>query len=116
MNHREETLGIVYRFLMPSLKLKDRDNEGRSREESLHRYLLERFGGYTATAANIYGYWKDARGADVYGEHKEYTVALKEPGLLPELKRFLAKQTREMREQSLYVEEGEEARLLIPID
>ena len=76
---------------------------------SIYRYLLDTFGGYTAAAGNIYGYWKDEDGRESYGEHKEYKVGLKHPARLPELKAFLARLSAQLEEECLYVECGREA-------
>jgi hypothetical protein len=106
---REEPAGRIAAFLVPSLKLKNRDEHGQALEESVHRYLLDTFGGYTAAAGNIFGFWKDAAGRESYGEHKRYEVGLKDESKLPELKRFLAKLARDMDEQCLYLQTGDEA-------
>ena len=99
--------GPIAAFLLPSLKLKHR-----SLEEKVHHFLLEEFGGYTATAGNIYGYWKDDNGGVDYGEHKEYKVALLDDTRLPALERFLADIAAEMDEKTIYLEAGKEARFV----
>lgn len=96
-------------FLVPSLKLKQRDRSGQTDEEKIHRYLLERFGGYRAAAGNIFGYWKDDAGKESYGEHKEYKVALLDDNRLPQLKQFLSRVCREIGEECIYLETGKEA-------
>jgi hypothetical protein len=108
-NPREEPIGKTATFLVPSLKLKKRSRSRQTLEEKIHRYLLRRFGGYTAAAGNIFGYWKDARGREFYGEHKEYKVALLEDRHVPELKRFIGELAAEMREECIYMEAGKEA-------
>ena len=106
---REESAGRVAAFLVPSLKLKDRSRSGPTLEDKIHRFLLRRFGGYTAAAGNIFGYWKDPSGREFYGEHKEYRVGLVEDRKLPELKRFLAGLAAEMDEQCIYLQAGGDA-------
>ena len=96
-------------FLVPSLKLKRRSKSGQQLEERIHRFLLRRFGGYTAAAGNIFGYWKDANGREFYGEHKEYKVGLLDDRRIPALKRFLAELAADLREECLYLEAGREA-------
>jgi hypothetical protein len=108
-NVREESIGKTATFLVPSLKLKERSGSGPTLEDKIHRYLLRRFGGYTAATGNIFGYWKDARGREFYGEHKEYKVAVLEDRRVPELKRFVAQLAAEMREECIYMEAGKEA-------
>ncbi len=113
---REERRGRAVTFLMPSLQLKKRDDQGRTVEERVHQFLLDQFGGYTAAAGNIFGYWKDDQGKPSYGEHKEYKVALVSEEKAPVLKEFLARMTAELGEECLYVETGEEASFLYPSD
>ena len=96
-------------FLVPSLKLKARSRRGPPIEDKIHRFLLRRFGGYTAAAGNIFGYWKDRTGKQLYGEHKEYKVGVFEERRVAELKRFLAELASEMGEQCIYLETGKEA-------
>ena len=106
---REECAGRIAAFLVPSLKLKDRAASGLALEEKIHRFLLRRFGGYTATAGNIFGYWQDDQGQVSYGEHKEYKVALKDDRRIHILRRFLAEVAAEMHEKCIYLEAGKEA-------
>ncbi len=101
--------GPIAAFLMPSLKLKNRSKSGSPLEEKIHQFLLEEFGGYTATAGNIFGYWQDENGDVDYGEHKEFKVALKDEDRLETLKRFLAEIAAEMQEKCIYLEAGKEA-------
>ena len=67
-------------------------------------FLMENFGGYTATSANLFGYWKEEDGQQSYGEHREFVVALPDDKGLPELKEFLGKTARMLDEKCLYVE------------
>ncbi len=75
MGYREQSLGTAVVFLLPSLKLKEPSSRGLSVENRLHTFLMDNFGGYTAQAGNIFGYWRDDRGRDSYGEHREFSVA-----------------------------------------
>ena len=108
-NIREECAGKIAAFLAPSLKLKDRAASGVPVEEKIHRFLIQRFGGYTAAAGNIFGYWKDEKGEVNYGEHKEYKVALQDDKRIGVLKRFLAELAADMGEKCIYLESGKEA-------
>lgn len=104
MSYREQPLGLNVRFLLPSLKLKEPCTNGETMEQQLHVFLMSNFGGYTATAANLFGYWKESHGGYTYGEHREFTVALPNDAGLPELKEFLGTVARTMGESCLYVE------------
>jgi len=112
MNYREKPLGKNVRFLLPSLKLKEPCASGETVEQSVHTFLMERFGGYTATAANVFGYWREADGGYSYGEHREFTVALPHGEGLAALKEFLGRTARVLGEKCLYVEVAGEGILL----
>jgi hypothetical protein len=104
MAHHETPLGKNVRFLLPSLKLKQPSANGDTIEQCVHVFLMENFGGYTATSANLFGYWKEEDGDHTYGEHREFVVALPDDKGLPELKEFLGKTARSLDEKCLYVE------------
>ena len=98
MNFREQKLGTSAMFLVPSFKLKQPVRSGLSVEGRLHEFLMENFGGYTAQAGNIFGYWRDASGKESYGEHRQFN-ALIDNSKMPVLKRFLAKMAEELSEE-----------------
>lgn len=104
MDYREQPLGKNVRFLLPSLKLKEPCPGGGTIEQSVHNFLVEHFGGYTASSATVFGYWREEDGTASYGEHREFTVALPNDRGLPELKRFLGQTARRLCESCLYVE------------
>ena len=110
---KHRSLGRVVLFLLPSLKLKRRSDEGDTVEERLHQTLLADFGGYTAAAGNIFGFWRND-GRDVYGEHREYRVATRDDGKREELEQFLAKLAGELGEEEIYCESGSEAFVIRP--
>jgi hypothetical protein len=112
MKYHERLLGKNVRFLLPSLKLKEPCSDGDTVEHSVHTFLVERFGGYTATAANVFGYWKESDGELSYGEHREFTVALPGEEGLAELKAFLGRMAGILGEKCLYVEVAGEAVVL----
>ena len=112
MDHREKALGRNVRFLLPSLKLKAPCEGGETVEQSVPAYLLEHFGGYTATSANLFGYWREGNGGYSYGEHREFVVALPDDQGLPELKDFLGRTARTLGEDCLYVDVAGFAMLL----
>src|ERR1700759_5715891 len=111
VTYREQRLGATAVFLLPSLKLKqpssDVSNEGR-----LHTFLMENFGGYTAQAGNIFGYWRSEAGEDSYGEHREFSVAFANDSKVGLLKDFLAKLARELHEECIYLRIGNETLLV----
>jgi hypothetical protein len=112
MPYLEKPLGKNVRFLLPSLKLKQPSSPGKTVEQTVHDFLMSHFGGYTATAANLFGYWVEENGAYSYGEHREFTVALQEENGLCELKQFLGEIVCTLDEKCLYVEVAGVALLL----
>ena len=112
MDYYEKALGKTVRFLLPSLKLKERCSSGETIEQSVHDFLVESFKGYTATSATVFGYWKDNQGTNSYGEHREFTVALSPDEGLSDLKDFLGRTALIMRESCLYFEVAGEAVLI----
>ena len=100
------------RFLLPSLKLKQPCAAGITVEQTVHEFLMRNFGGYTATAANLFGYWTEDGGDFSYGEHREFVVALPGGHGLPELKQFLGEIACTLDEKCLYVEVAGVALLL----
>jgi len=105
MGDSEQRLGEAAVFLLPSLKLKKRV-DGAPLEEKVHRFLMETFGGYTAAAGNIFGYWVDRQGKDSYGEHRQFRVAIDGDGKRARLTQFLAEIGRELEEESIFMEIG----------
>lgn len=114
MSYREQSLGSTVVFLLPSLKLKEPSVNGLSVENRLHNFLMDNFGGYTAQAGNIFGYWRDAGGRVSYGEHREFSVAFVEDSKLPILKAFVAKMAQELAEECIYLRAGQTASLIYP--
>jgi hypothetical protein len=102
---KEDSLGEAATFLLPSLKLKKRSTGGAPVEEEVHRFLLEHFGGYTAAAGNIFGYWVGPDGRESYGEHRQFLVAIDE-GKRRTLVEFLARIARELDEESILLQVG----------
>lgn len=114
MSYREQSLGTAVVFLLPSLRLKEPSPSGTTVENRLHTFLMDNFGGYTAQAGNIFGYWRDGLGRDSYGEHREFSVAFVDDAKLPLLKEFVAKMAHELSEECIYLRAGAEASLIYP--
>ena len=110
----EKRLGSTTVFLLPSLKLKQPATVGISVEARLHAFLMDNFGGYTAQAGNIFGYWRTDGRADSYGEHREFSVAFADRTKAELLKGFLARLALELREECIYLRVGDEAFLVYP--
>jgi hypothetical protein len=113
MAFREQRLGSTAVFLLPSLKLKEPVSAA-SNETRVHAFLMENFGGYTAQAGNIFGYWRNDSGEDSYGEHREFSVAFANESKAGLLKEFLATLARELHEECIYLRLGDETSLIYP--
>lgn len=113
--YRTESLGRMAAFLVPSVKLQQQTNRGKTFEQVIREFLISRYGGYTQTAGSISGYWRDQAGALHYGEHREFKVGFLGKDRIPELKEFLARIASEMKEQCMYLETGEDAMLVFPV-
>jgi hypothetical protein len=112
-----ETMGPVAAMLLPIEKLKTPSPRGVPFENEIHEFLSTNLNGYTVTSGSISGYWKDNRGHDIYGEHREYRVALPpSPTARQTLEIFLATLAREMHEVCIYMECAGEAWLIYAAD
>ena len=106
------SLGKPAMFLIPSAKMYDpaRGNIA----ARIHQFLIATFGGYTAATGNIYGWWIAEGRRLHYGEHRVFTVAFIGKERIPVLERFLADIARELDEDCLYLETGDDAWLIYP--
>ena len=110
---RLDALGRMAVFLLPSLKLKRRKRRGKSYDEIVHQFLMKNFGGYTASAGNIFGFWRDDQtGREFYGEHREYKVSFRGRDRMAMLQKFLSKLAAQLGEETIYLEYGEDAWLI----
>jgi hypothetical protein len=114
MKYKKENLGAMVTFLLPSLKLKEWNTYGETLEDRLHTFLLKEFSGYTASAANLFGYWRNHSGREFYGEHKEYKVSLLDENRVELLESFLVGIAHEMGEKSVYLAAGNDSWLVYP--
>jgi hypothetical protein len=114
---RIESLGRRALFLIPSVKVYNPKHSA-SRQgvaKLLHEFLTRTFGGYTCASGNIYGYF----GTEVaeYDELREFRVAFREDDRrtkVPLLQQFLADLCRDIGEECIYLEAGEDAMLVYP--
>jgi hypothetical protein len=75
---------------------------------------MDNFGGYTAQAGNIFGYWRSPGAPDSYGEHREFSVSFEDESKVALLKDFLALLARDLNEDCIYLRVGDEASLIYP--
>jgi hypothetical protein len=109
---RVEPLGRMAVFLLPSLKLKQK-KLGKSYEDIVHHFLMKHFAGYTASAGNIFGFWRDDEtGREYYGEHKQYKVSFRGEDRVAMMQKFLSQLAGELNEDCIYLEYGEDAWLV----
>ena len=75
---------------------------------------MNTFGGYTAMAGSIFGYWREGEDRDSYGEHRELSVASSDAVKIPMLKEFLAQVAHDLKEECIYLRTGHTAFLIYP--
>ncbi|HUS37284.1 MAG TPA: hypothetical protein VM680_18200 [Verrucomicrobiae bacterium] len=108
-----ESMGSVAAMLLPIDKLKKPSPRGVPFEREIHEFLSTNLNGYTVASGNISGYWKDNHGHEIYGEHREYRVALPPSQTARQtLEIFLGTLAHEMGEACIYLECGGEAFLI----
>lgn len=112
--YERENLGTMVVFLLPSVQLKKKGRRGTTLEYRLHDFLLQKFKGYTASMANVFGYWVNSKKKEFYGEHTEYKVSLLDRKHIVALEEFLIKLAVEMKEESIYMAAGDHSWLLYP--
>ena len=105
-------LGRIGVFLLPSLKMKSQSPRGQTYDQELHDFLMNSFTGYTVTAGNISGYWKDESGREQYGEHREYKIAFSDERQIPPVEKHIAHLAAELGEEFIYCEYDDRAFLL----
>ena len=106
-------MGSVAAMLLPIEKLKQPSPRGVPFEKEAHEFLATNFNGYTVTSGSISGYWKDNHGHEIYGEHREYRVALPPSKTARQtLELFLGTLAHDMDEVCIYLEVGGEATLI----
>jgi len=113
---KKQPLGRMAVFLIPSFKLKKRNDDGKTVEDMIHQFLIKNFSGYTVEAGNIFGYWRNEDNEEEYGEHRRFTVAFKGKEKIPILEEFLVKIAKLIDENCIYLETGEDAWLVYAND
>ncbi len=112
-----EDLGKRAMFLIPSVKVYN-SKYSKSRQSvarAIHNFLKDTFNGYTCASGNIYGYFGSE--STEYDELREFRVAFKEDEKktkVPKLMEFLATLCKDIGEECIYLECGEDAFLIYP--
>ena len=114
---RIENLGKRAMFLIPSVKVYGRKHSRKRRSVArvIHNFLMKTFKGYTCASGNIFGFFESS--AIEYDELREFRVAFLEDEKktkVPKLQRFLARLCRDIGEECIYLECGEDAMLVYP--
>lgn len=108
-----ESLGRPAIFLVPSQKLKKKWG-GERVEEIIHRYLIEKFGGYSSSLVPNFGFWRSKSKKQLYDECREYEVSFVGKERIRELARFLANVALMAGEDCIYLKTGEDSWLVYP--
>ena len=105
--YKKESLGRPAKFLLPANKILDPKIR-----EKIRNFLLENFGGYTETSSGVFiGCWKNKENIS-YDAHVEFRISFLGKERIPVLEQFLAKLARELDEECIYLETGEDAWLI----
>lgn len=109
-NYNLQSLGRMAVFYIPSKKAIEKYYDIKIRD-----FLLKEFGACTATLGNFCGWWKsDESGEMHYDEHIEFKVAFAGKERIPILVEFLGRIAKELGEECVYLETGEDAWLVYP--
>lgn len=114
MAFEKESLGRMATFLLPINKLKTKNSSGQTIDDQIHGFLIANYSGYTLATGNIFGYWKDRSGKEFFGEHREYKVSFSGKERIPHLENFLSEIAKEINEECVYLETGEDSWLIYP--
>jgi hypothetical protein len=109
-----EPLGHTMVFLLPSVKLEQRDLMQRKLSERLDEFLHANFSGRSRPGATVEGWWKDKTGKEHYGEHRQYTVSFDDDASVKKMNGFLAEIAVELGEMSIYCMLDNDAYLIYP--
>lgn len=111
-NYRLQDLGRMAVFYIPSAKAREKDYD-----KKIRNFLLEEFGACTATLGNFCGWWKSDKNEKIhYDESIEFKTAFVGKERIPILASFLAKAAKDLGEECIYLETGEDAWLIYPKD
>lgn len=109
------SLGRMAVFLIPAKKLSVVLPGGvLTIEQCIQEFLLSEYGGFTASSTTTTGWWKGKAGDVHYDEHREYKVSFPGKERIKRLDGFLAMIAKDINEECIYVETGEDAWLVYP--
>lgn len=108
--YEKTPLGRPAVFFLPSIKI---NNPEKKIKEEIGDFLLKEFGGYTLQSGNIEGCWRGKSGMN-YDQSLVYTVAFLGKDRIPTLEKFLAGIAKEIGEEAIYLETGEDSWLIKP--
>ncbi len=114
-HHREQDLGRPAYFLLPSFKVNCLypGRKGVLTSTLVKEFLLEGFGGYSAPDYIVKGAWRDSETGTVYqGEFVPFFVSFLGKERIPILTEFLSTLAHALEEECIYLETGEDARLV----
>lgn len=107
-------LGSTMRFLLPSVKLEQRDLMQRSVRERVDDFLRANCSGRSRLVTTVEGWWKDESGRELYGEYREYRVSLEAEADVDRLNAFLAEIAVELGESFVCCVLNNAAYLIFP--
>ena len=87
---------------------------GRTIQEELHDFLVNRYGGYTATTLPSFGVWRGLGDAIINDECCVYEVSILGKNKVKPLLEKLAELAQKMGEECIYVKAGQYSGLVYP--
>lgn len=107
-------LGRPAVFLLPSHKLRLKEENGKTIEDNLHSFLIEKFGAFTTTSVPYFGFWHDKKTQIDYDECRLYEVSFLGKENIPPLLTRLSQIAKEIKEDCVYFKAGQRTCLIYP--
>lgn len=114
IKYRKESLGRPAVFYLPTGLMGITLESGRTCTEEVDEFLASTFGGYTEEGGANSGYWKNNDGKVYKGTFQRYRVSFEGIERIELLEEFLAYIAVQLRQESIYLETGEDAWLVYP--
>lgn len=111
MDYHLTPLGKPFVFFVPVEKLVISNSSGLTIETKLEKFLTDTYGGFTSEGSVHFGVWREG-GKNYFDQNRKYRVAIAEAAGQATLIDFLADIAKEMNEEAIYLESGDQSWLL----
>jgi len=114
VKHRKESIGRMAVFFLPTHLLgKTLSNEQRC-ADFVTSFIEQTYGGCTVEGSDHAGFWLNDAGKEFRGLYTKYRVSFRGRDRIAELDNFLAFIGKELNQESIYLETGEDSFLIYP--